>query len=489
MAHGHDDVTLASFDTIIPDAVFREVTSISLEQFRFLRDGGDYKDKETQEIKHFEVKLFDSVVFDDSVRKFLALKKRLADYFDEQSVEDIFDYIPPQKTNQIFTPKKVVKKMADMLEEENSGCFDNPHKTFIDLYMKSGLYITEIVKRLYNSETMNERFPERKERLQHIFEKQVFGLAPTEIIYKIATNYILGFEEEGLHIHHNFRHFDALPHAKNGTLEEELEKLFTTKQPIFSSAFFALTKEVGDGRVGSMEDYVQSHKITSYECSNDLLMKPECFMHMCQEMAESHAGSLDFGYDWAIRSGIIWVEISGDFELIRRPRWKEVVTLRSNTGKASALQARRFVEMTDAEGNVLAKADLHWVLIDVETRRPVPLKRTNLQLDVPCDAIISSPMPNMPEGGESATASLVSPRRDIDFNGHINNSAYLIWALDTLPAALTPAGAPARIHIAFKRESHANEPIDIEHKVAGNRSTHLLASRGETRAIVDILWS
>lgn len=57
-----------------------------------------------------------------------------------------FDYIPPQKTNQIFTPKWVVKKMVDALEQENPGCFDQSDKTFIDLYMKSGLYITEIVK-------------------------------------------------------------------------------------------------------------------------------------------------------------------------------------------------------------------------------------------------------------------------------------------------------------------------------------------------------
>ncbi len=212
-------------------------------------------------------------------------------------------------------------------------------------------------------------------------------------------------------------------------------------------------------------------------------------MHMCQEMAESHAGSLDFGYDWAIRSGIIWVEISGEFELIRRPRWKEVVTLRTNTGKASALQAMRFVEMTDKDGNILAKADLHWVLIDVNTRRPVPLKRTNLQLERPCEAIVSTAMPEMPADSTSATASLVSTRRDIDFNGHINNSAYLIWALDTLPAELTPEGTPALIHIAFKKESHAHQQIDIDHKSAGNRTMHTLSCGDETRAVIHILWS
>lgn len=226
MAYGNDTVTLATFDSIIPNPVFLEVTSITLDQFRFLRDGGKYKDAETGEEKEFAGNLFDPVVFDDSVKEFLRLKKKLADYFDEKSIEDIFDYIPPQKTNQIFTPKTMVKKMVDMLETENPGCFDDPDKTFIDLYMKSGLYITEIVKRLYQSERMKEQFPDPKERLRHIFEKQVYGLAPTEIIYHIALSYILGFNEDTKDIKHNFRQLDALPYAKEGTLQEKLDELF-----------------------------------------------------------------------------------------------------------------------------------------------------------------------------------------------------------------------------------------------------------------------
>ncbi len=226
MAYGDDTVTLATFDNVIPDKVFLEVTSITLEQFRFLRDGGKYTDSETGEEREFKGQLFDSVVFDDSVKEFLSLKRKLADYFDEKSVEDIFDYIPPQKTNQIFTPKDVVKRMVDMLEEENPGCFDDKDKTFIDLYMKSGMYITEIVKRLYQSEEMKRQFPDKIERLRHIFEKQVYGLAPTEIIYKIATSYILGFDEDVTIKNHNFRQVDALPFAKEGTLQEKLDEIF-----------------------------------------------------------------------------------------------------------------------------------------------------------------------------------------------------------------------------------------------------------------------
>ncbi len=226
MAYGDENTTLENFDTIIPDDVFIEVTSISLENFRFLRDGGPYTDKSTGEEMQFTGKLFDPVVFNDSVKEFLNLRSKLSNYFDENQSEDIFDYIPPQKTNQIFTPKATVKKMVDMLEQENPGCFDDPNKTFADLYMKSGLYITEIVTRLYNSDGLKSAYPDDTERLQHIFAKQVYGLAPTEIIYRIATRFILGFDENGVIAEHNFRLGDSLTFAKSGSLEQELDKLF-----------------------------------------------------------------------------------------------------------------------------------------------------------------------------------------------------------------------------------------------------------------------
>ena len=226
MAYGDDTVTLKTFDAVVPAPVFMEVTSITIDQFKFLRDGGDYNNAETGKTEHFNGDLFDPIVFDDSVKEFLNLKKKLADYFDEQAIEDIFDYIPSQKTNQIFTPKLIVKKMVDMMEKENPGCFDNPDKTFIDMYMKSGLFITEIVKRLFQSPKMKELYPDKETRLKHIFEEQVYGLAPTEIIYKIATSYILGFDGDVVIKKHNFKQVDALPYAKEGTLQDKIDELF-----------------------------------------------------------------------------------------------------------------------------------------------------------------------------------------------------------------------------------------------------------------------
>ncbi len=226
MAYGDENTTLETFEQNIPDDVFKGVTSITIEDFKFLRDGGDYTDEVTGETKHYEGKLFEPVVFNDSIKEFMSLKDKLADYFSEDKEIDIFDYIPPQKNNQIFTPKWVVKKMVDILEEENPNCFDDPDKTFIDLYMKSGLYITEIVKRLFRSEKMKAIYPNEKDRLKHIFEKQVYGLAPTEIIYEIAKEYIFGFSDNIDDIKHNIVQADATESAKAGTLNKFLDELY-----------------------------------------------------------------------------------------------------------------------------------------------------------------------------------------------------------------------------------------------------------------------
>lgn len=175
MAYGEQSTALSNFDKNIKDSVFKEVTGITLDQFRALRDTYNF---------------FDSVVFDESVQEFLRKKEDLANYFNDSKTEDIFDYIPRQKTNQIFTPKWVVKLMVDSLEKENPNLFTDKDKTFADLYVKSGLYLTEIVKRLYAG--LEDVIPDKDERLKHIFEHQVYGYAPSEIIYNIARNFVFG---------------------------------------------------------------------------------------------------------------------------------------------------------------------------------------------------------------------------------------------------------------------------------------------------------
>ena len=214
MAYGDEQLTLDNFDTYVDEDVFHEVTGITLDQFRYLRDGGD----------DFNGHLFDAPTFNEAILEFLRKKAELANYFEDKK-EDIFDYIPPQQTNQIFTPKKVVKRMVDELEKENPNIFADSTKTYIDLYMKSGLYIAELVKRLYNNESMKQQFLDDAARLKHILENQVYGFAPSAIIYRIATNFIFGPIGDDVS-RKNFVQEDTIPYAKEGRIQDLVELYF-----------------------------------------------------------------------------------------------------------------------------------------------------------------------------------------------------------------------------------------------------------------------
>ena len=62
LAYGDGKLTLQNFDAYTEEDVFAEVTGITVKDFRFLRDGGDYED-ENGISQHFEGQLFDEVVF------------------------------------------------------------------------------------------------------------------------------------------------------------------------------------------------------------------------------------------------------------------------------------------------------------------------------------------------------------------------------------------------------------------------------------------
>lgn len=218
-----DEITIDNFDLEIDDNDFLELTSITKEEFHKLRDGFDYE--EDGERKRFQG-VFNKYRFNASIAEFRLKKDQFANYFTAE--EDIFELIPNQKTNQIFTPKKVVQMMINQLEEHDPNLFTRTDSTFIDLYMKSGMYITEIVKKLFHN--TRKHYQSDEDCLKHILENQVYGLAPTPILQGITQSYILGFDVENKISRSNFVQHDITPEAKEGKAKEKLQELFNLKE-------------------------------------------------------------------------------------------------------------------------------------------------------------------------------------------------------------------------------------------------------------------
>ncbi|MGB2756819.1 MAG: DEAD/DEAH box helicase family protein [Acidimicrobiia bacterium] len=188
MAYGDRGMRLSNFDDYTPDDVFEEITGITETEFRLLRDGQDVTEEKGTVTKI--PGMFDEAVFDQSVQEFLDKKETLADYFDDAQTENIFAYIPQQKTSLVFTPQPVVKMMVDTVEAENPGIFTDPTKTFADLFSTAGLFLMELVRRLDTG--LAAAFPDQDERLKHILTSQLFEMSHNEILHRITLEAVSG---------------------------------------------------------------------------------------------------------------------------------------------------------------------------------------------------------------------------------------------------------------------------------------------------------
>ena len=89
---------------------------------------------------------------------------------------DVLTCLANLSNDEVFTPPAVVNKMLDMLPAE---LWSNPDARFLDPVSKTGVFLREIAKRLM--EGLKEQIPDTQERADHIFGKQLYGLAITEL--------------------------------------------------------------------------------------------------------------------------------------------------------------------------------------------------------------------------------------------------------------------------------------------------------------------
>jgi len=89
---------------------------------------------------------------------------------------DVLSCIANLSSDEVFTPPELVNQMLDLLPQE---LFRDKSSTFLDPACKSGVFLREIAKRLDIG--LESQIPDRQKRIDHIFTKQLFGLAITRL--------------------------------------------------------------------------------------------------------------------------------------------------------------------------------------------------------------------------------------------------------------------------------------------------------------------
>lgn len=89
---------------------------------------------------------------------------------------DVLSCIANLSNDEVFTPPDLANRMLDLLP---NGIWSDPNATFLDSACKSGVFLREIAKRLIDG--LEDEYPNLQERIDHIYKKQIFGIAITEL--------------------------------------------------------------------------------------------------------------------------------------------------------------------------------------------------------------------------------------------------------------------------------------------------------------------
>ena len=95
---------------------------------------------------------------------------------DIQYNPDVLSCLANLSSDEVFTPPKLANDILDLLPKE---IWSDKTITFLDPVSKSGVFLREIAKRLMDG--LQAEIPEKQERINHIFTKQIYGIAITEL--------------------------------------------------------------------------------------------------------------------------------------------------------------------------------------------------------------------------------------------------------------------------------------------------------------------
>ncbi|MEP6754714.1 MAG: Eco57I restriction-modification methylase domain-containing protein [Chthonomonadales bacterium] len=89
---------------------------------------------------------------------------------------DVLTCLANLSNDEVFTPPYVANQMLDLLPQE---LWTDKSARFLDPVSKSGIFLREIAKRL--DKGLEHEITDKQQRIDHIFTKQLFGIAITEL--------------------------------------------------------------------------------------------------------------------------------------------------------------------------------------------------------------------------------------------------------------------------------------------------------------------
>ena len=172
------------------------------------------------------------------------------------------------------------------------------------------------------------------------------------------------------------------------------------------------------------------------------LLTPTALLSIFENTAVRHAETVGYSpMNDSLRNGMAWVITNWRVEMDRAPAYDEPFTA-STWLCNNPRQATREMLLHSAGGEVLARGQAKLALVDRSSNKPcLPTPERLAAYQPEQRTAFADRLPRLrPPTAYAAETPLTLRRSDMDYNGHLHNTAYLILALEAAPEAIQEAG-------------------------------------------------
>ena len=185
-------------------------------------------------------------------------------------------------------------------------------------------------------------------------------------------------------------------------------------------------------------------------------------LSILQDVAWAHADRLGHGYEATMEKGAIWVLSRQKLVMTNWPIWRDELLVRTWVRPIRGPLVHRDYEMLIGDRKV-GECTASWLTLDVKTRRPVRPAVAGAQLECRSDGALASTPEKIAVREDLAEATRFSVRNsDLDLNGHVNNTRYAQWILDSAAFEAQRTVRVDRYEVNFLAEVQVGDAVAIE---------------------------
>jgi len=210
-----------------------------------------------------------------------------------------------------------------------------------------------------------------------------------------------------------------------------------------------------------MQTYETHYEITPELADEKGNARLSALLYFAQEAAGEHCELLGLDWDTMAAKELFWAVIRAKVRIHTLPRLGQQVTVKTWPMPTTRVAYPRSTAAYDSRGNELFRAVSLWVLMNTETRALMLPGKSGVEVPgILRGSELSIPGSLAPKGLEREAVCTVGFNL-LDRNGHMNNTRYLDWVTDLLPAAFHREHPLREFTVCYLSEALEQQQIDI----------------------------